>query len=218
MTRTKRAKKDIYKLNISFDKMIILIFSFVMLIGATIGAIVANFISESQFLQLSKFISEFFSSFQLNSINKADIFIECIIKYGKTIIILWFLGFISIGAIFILIVLFFKGISYGFTTAFIIRQFGSKGILYSLALYVPQNIILIPVYFLIAFFSFKYIVKNIGSKEIKNKNYALELKAYVVLLAIGGIFVLLAALIDIFITPYLISVVSFVWICKIILI
>lgn len=210
MTRVKRIKKNVYKLNMSFEKMVILIFSFVMFIGTVIGAIIANFINESQFLELSKFMSGFFNDFGINSISKADVFTECVIKYGKTIVILWFLGFISIGVIFILIVLFFKGISYGFTTAFIIKQFGTKGILYSLALYIPQSIILIPVYFFVAFFSLKYIVKNIGNKEIKNENSILELKAYIVLLAIAGVFVLIAALIDIFITPYLMNIIGFV--------
>lgn len=206
--RTKYIRKDMFKLNISFNKMVILLLCVTMLVGAAVGAVMANLMNIDQFTRLSQFMDNFFNDFGTSSISKADIFNECIIKYGKTIIILWFLGFISVGAIFIFVVIFSKGLSYGFTTAFIIRQFGVKGILYSFALYIPQNIILIPVYFFIAFLSLKYILKNIGNKGAKSGNTVLELKAYMVSLAIAGVFILLAALTDIFITPYLMNLIN----------
>lgn len=199
--RTSYKGKKKAKYGFERNQLIMLLISLSLIIGAFIGAVMANTIDINEYNQLSKFMGNFINDFNILNLNKSEIFYECMVKYGKTALIIWFLGFIPMGIIVIFIIVFAKGLSYGFTTAFIIRSFGTKGILYILALYVPQNIILIPVYFLIAFTGLKYIFREMDN----SKNSVIELKSYFVAIMIAGVFIILASLTDVFITPILIN-------------
>lgn len=203
--RTSYKGKKKAKYGFERNQLIMLLISLSLIIGAFIGAVMANTIDINEYNQLSKFMGNFINDFNILNLNKSEIFYECMVKYGKTALIIWFLGFIPMGIIVIFIIVFAKGLSYGFTTAFIIRSFGTKGILYILALYVPQNIILIPVYFLIAFTGLKYIFREMDNNKTSSKNSVIELKSYFVAIMIAGVFIILASLTDVFITPILIN-------------
>lgn len=193
------------------NRRIIKMLAAVFFAGVFIGALTGNFSGGGK---LEEFINLFFGEASAFSSGKSAVFYESLLKYGKMIIIMWFLGFVSAGMFFEFLCLFIKGIGYGFTSAFIIKSFGFKGIVYCLTLYFPQSIILIPVYFFIAFYSIRYIIDNInyGSrncKKTRHKKENISLREHFLVLTGAALFVLIASLIDVFITPFLFSLVSF---------
>ncbi len=171
-----------------------------LFIGIIGGAILANAMNDVQYAKLATFMNNFLMSFGTSPMGKADIFIEDCVKYGKTLALIWSLGFVSFGAIFVYGILVAKGIGYGFTMAFIIRSYGLKGLLYGAALCVPQNIILIPVYFVAAYFSLAYM-HNRARQAGSEKAGAFYFKEYIVLFCICCAFMLCAVLIEVFLTP-----------------
>ncbi|WP_058303773.1 stage II sporulation protein M [Gorillibacterium timonense] len=81
----------------------------------------------------------------------------------KWVLLIWLFGLSVIGLPLILVLDFFKGALIGFTVGFLAGQYAWKGLLFSLASVVPQNLILIPVMLIgsVSALSFSvYLVKN----------------------------------------------------------
>lgn len=196
--RTSRLRSKKFKYNFEKSQTAIFIIILSMVLGTVSGAFLANTINENQYNQISVFLDEYINNFENYESSKADLFNECVLKYGKTVFIIWVLSFIYAGIFFIPLVIYTKGLCIGFTSSVIIKKFGLNGIKYCIALYLPQNIILIPVYLCLAFFCVQYIFKN---SETKNKLWSLELKTLLALMAGALLFVVIASLLEIFVTP-----------------
>ncbi len=128
--------------------------------GILLGSVLANSLQEDNRQLLTGFINKFFVNYNFLNTDSSEIFRESFIKYGKIILIIWILAFISMGFVISGFIVFLKGISYGFTTAFLIITYGTKGIYYACFLYLLQNIILIPAYVFIMFASIKFVFKK----------------------------------------------------------
>jgi len=175
------------------NKKIIITILISILLGSVFGSLSANVIGDEKFLQLSNIIDNYTYNSQTLE-NKSINFNKEIIKNGKTAIILWFLGFISIGLPIIIFILFLKGLCYGFTTTILLRKYNIKGLLYIFGLFFPQSIILIPMFVFLSFFSIKYIIHN--PKKIKQ-----DIKLHTVIITTICLCSTLISLMDIYISP-----------------
>lgn len=192
------AGKHKRRLSMSRTTLIIALLSVTLTIGITVGAIMANTIDGEKYDELSGFISGFIENFSTSTASKSDAFKEAIVKYGKILVLIWFFGFVTYGIFFIFLIIFMKGLSYGFTTALIVRQLGLNGLTYAAALYIPQNLILVPVYFCVSYFSINYILNSLNDRQ---KNSDTRFKEYVMVLLLCGVLVLLAVLAELFLVP-----------------
>lgn len=185
----------------SFNFYVLLFLCISLGIGAGIGAAAANALDENMRNELFNNISYFLNE---DVTSDFDLFYEGLFKYGKSITMLWILGFTGMGLFGIFPIIFAKGASIGFTTAFIIRCMGKKGLLYACCLYLPQNIVLIPLNIIIAFISIKFIRLN---KKEKNKSGVKEFdsKDFLFCLTAAWLFIAAVSLMDVFVTPILIG-------------
>ncbi len=190
------------KLKESFNSYVLLFLCIVLGIGTGIGAAAANALDDNTKNDLFNNLYAFLNKDELAS--DFDLFYEGLFKYGKSITMLWILGFTGMGLFGIFPIIFAKGASIGFTTAFIIRCMGKEGLLYACCLYLPQNIVLIPLNIIIAFISIKFIRLN---KKEKNKNEEKEFntKDFLFCLTAAWLFIAAVSLMDVFVTPILIG-------------
>lgn len=162
-------------------------------LGIIIGALIANNLDLSRKDELYNFTSKLLLNINSLEINKFTVLTDCFLKYGKFVIIIWMLAFVPLGSIFSLLVILTKGLSYGFTTAFLVISYGAKGIYYATQMYFIQNLLMIPTYFFIAYYCINY-----SMCRKKNTNDILE---YGIVLVIGFACVFLVSLIEAFLLP-----------------
>ncbi len=162
--KPRTAAKPRKKLGVTDFVLIILLCS--LLIGLIGGIVMCNLTDEAQFNTLTLNISNFFNSIKTTGINSYEVFFEAMIKYGKTLIIIWFLAFLPLSTLISVIIIFSKGMSCSFTSAILIKEFGVDGFLYSLPMYLPQNIIIIPVYIYVAYSGATFVLAQIVSKRL----------------------------------------------------
>lgn len=194
---------DIKKIKTSKKQVIVIIILIVLALGIIVGALIANNLDTLKKDELYTFTSKLIFNINSLEINKATVLADCFIKYGKFVIIIWLLAFIPYGSIFSLLIIFTKGLSYGFTTSFLVSSYGVKGIYYAIQMYFIQNLFMIPTYFFVAYFCINY---SMSQKEKinfnKTNNNILE---YVIVLIISCACVFLVSLIEAFVLPNIIN-------------
>ena len=164
-----------------------------MLAGMSVGAIAGM----NGYQDVSSSLAGYLQNFGHFSV-PWDIFRESTLKYGKLVIIIWLLAFLPsgsflpVGGLMATLLLIFRGAAYGFSTAALIRGYGLAGAASAAILYLPQGVLLIPVYIFVAYSCVCFIQKD-G-----------EIKSYLPTLFIGLAVCMLAGLIDAFITPGLV--------------
>lgn len=158
-----RKKRQKYKTSdLQKTKNIIIFLILIMLFGSLVGAIFGYYIQATASKSLDYITN---SNFLFPDIEQYN-YISLILKNSKYLIVIWFLGFTFLGYIFILLLTFIKGFSFGFTSAIIFKQLYLEGISFALKTYVPTSFIYIPVYIFAAITA----INNIKNKDKANKN------------------------------------------------
>lgn len=174
--------------------------------GTILGSIGANTMNQDQLAEINSYIGGIFTEFSGGNIETS--IMQGMIKYGKYVLLIWCCGFLSPGAIFILLILVFKGISYGFTTSLLVKQYGAKGILLAAESYLPQNLILIPVLLLVSYFSLSFILNRyrvLPPKARLKREQDKSLIEYIIVLIVSTLLLLLSCAIEVYLVPILIN-------------
>lgn len=199
------------KKKIDYSKRQILFFSICLclLLGILLGAIGANNMGEMQYTQMGNYLNGFLDKIKEEGANQ-QVYSQVAIKYGKYALAIWLCGFLAPGAVFIYIILLLKGLSYGFTTALLVKQYGQSGIGFAAVSYLPQNLILIPAYVAMAYISLEYILKKFRKLPPKARLKRDKQKANIeyIILFLGEIGLILAAsVIEVYLIPILVQLV-----------
>jgi stage II sporulation protein M len=176
------------------------------LMGVIFGAIVVNSMSITQKEDLFYYLSQFFG--QVSSGKEAednDLFLQSFFHNSKFIGLMWILGISIIGLPVILILLFIKGMVVGFTVGFLVSQMGWQGFLLAFVSILPQNLIIIPVFIMMAALSVIFSLRMIKKQFLKK--YAQPIlpffKRYIFALIVAGIFIVAASGIEAYLSPWL---------------
>lgn len=176
------------------------------LMGVIFGAIVVNSMSITQKEDLFYYLSQFFG--QVSSGKEAedkDLFLQSFFHNSKFIGLMWILGISIIGLPVILILLFIKGMVVGFTVGFLVSQMGWQGFSLAFVSILPQNLIIIPVFIMMAALSVIFSLRMIKKQFMKK--YAQPIlpffKRYIFALIVAGIFIVAASGIEAYLSPWL---------------
>ena len=205
MVKYKRLKSSFN--NASDSKKLMLMIAIFMLIGSIVGSIMANRMNEIQYSELKTYMDNFFYNFNQDTLIKQEVVMDSFIIYGVNVILIWFLGFIALGSFITFFLLTLRGTSIGFTTSFLIMEYGLRGLWYAIVIYMPQNIILVPVYFFIVYSSIKFTleyVKDDRKKRAKSGSIDAKILEYVVVLILSLTLIFLISLYEAYIAPNLI--------------
>ena len=116
---------------------------------------------------LSNAIKNFFSqNIKCAYENRINLFANEFFKSIKTVLFLWISGFIPFGNFFLAIILFLKGLSYGFTSSILFSIYKFKGAFYISKFIFPINFALTLIFIFVSFFSIKFF----KSTHTQNKN------------------------------------------------
>ena len=163
MTRIRKRKAKINKFKgiiLNLDNLLYNVLSVIFAIGILIGIFILNLSQNDSMGQLFEFWKGFSDS------NYTANFFKGFISYFKFIFGIFLCMFFKYGFLGIFLLLLIKGISIGFTSAFIIKYIGFSGISDILKFYFPQAFIMIFVCIAFGAFSIrKSIVKYTKSQK-----------------------------------------------------
>lgn len=176
------------------------------LMGVIFGAIVVNSMSITQKEDLFYYLSQFFGQISDEKVaGTNDLFLQSFFHNSKFIGLMWILGISIIGLPVILILLFSKGMVVGFTVGFLVSQMGWKGFMLALVSILPQNMIIIPVFIMMAALSVIFSMRMIKKQFMKK--YAQPIlpyfKRYILALIVSVILIAVASGIEAYLSPWL---------------
>ena len=204
--RKKQSKlKNLILNNIYSNLQYYIIVMIILIVGIACGVIFINNINEEQKAEISKYISDFISSLKNNyEINKAELLKNSLIENFKLTLGMWFIGSTVVGLPIVLGIVLYRGFCIGYTVSSAIAILGAqKGIIFALSSILLQNIIIIPVLLVLSVSGIK-LYKSI-MKDKRKENIKLEIIRHTVVSIIGLIFLVLATIIEVYISSSLLT-------------
>jgi stage II sporulation protein M len=176
------------------------------LMGVIFGAIVVNSMSITQKQDLFYYLSQFFGQISNGKVaENSDVFMQSFFHNSKFIGLIWILGISIIGLPVILILLFIKGMVVGFTVGFLVSQLGWKGFMLAFVSILPQNLIIIPVFIIMAALSVIFSLRMIKRQFLKQYGQPIMpfFKRYIFTFVGAVIFISAASGVEAYLSPWL---------------
>src|SRR3954453_10119152 len=176
------------------------------LMGVIFGEIVVNSMSITQKEDLFYYLSQFFGQVAGGKVAEDNgLFLQSFFHNSKFIGLMWILGISIIGLPVILILLFIKGMVVGFTVGFLVSQMGWKGFMLAFVSILPQNLIIIPVFIMMAALSVIFSLRMIKKQFMKKAGQPIFpfFKGYIMTLIVAVIFIAAASGIEAYLSPWL---------------
>lgn len=176
------------------------------LMGVIFGAIVVNSMSITQKEDLFYYLSQFFGQILNGKVaENNDLFAQSFLHNSKFIGLIWILGISIVGLPVILILLFIKGLVVGFTVGFLVSQLGIKGFLLAFVSILPQNLIIIPVFIMMAALSVIFSLRMIKKQFFKKYGQPILpfFKNYILTFIIAVVLISAASGVEAYVSPWL---------------
>lgn len=185
-------------------KVIIIGVVIVLVLGLLFGSIYITILSNSDKKELLNNVSVYFDSFKnITFQDRLNIFKESLIKNLLYFLLIWVLGISMIGFPIILIMIFYKSFLLGFSISTIFAKYKLLG-LYKILIYIfPSRIILLALSLILGVYSINLSNRLVNSCiKKKSFNFNAYMGKYFLILLISIIAIVIASLIDAFITPF----------------
>ncbi len=180
---------------VSNSKKYILV-TLIFLIGIFAGVIIVNNSPQDTTSQISNYILDFVDKFKMTEkIDTGELIITSIRNNILLACLLWFAGTTVIGIPLAFIILFFRGLSLGYTISAFTFALGTvKGIIFSILSLSLQNILFIPAILTIGVSSIK-LYKSI-LKDRRKENIKLEIIRHTIISGIMLAIIILSSFIE----------------------
>ncbi|SDI96976.1 stage II sporulation protein M [Salimicrobium halophilum] len=122
-------------------------FTVVFVMGVVFGSLTVNSLAFVQKQDLFFYLEQFFQSWNNDpGLLKWELFRNSYLNHVLQLSLIFILGLSVIGLPVVIILLFLKGVYFGFSVGFLVHQMGWKGLGIASLTIAPHNIITIPVY------------------------------------------------------------------------
>ena len=199
---------DKLKNNIRINKNLFVFLVVIVAVGVASGSIFVTVLNDSDKIMVSDYLNNFLNNLNSNNLNYNGTLINTLIFTLGLAILIWILGISVIGFALILLFLFIKAFSLGFSVASIIINFNFKGILIALAYVVPHHIINLMIYLLISSYALVLSYRLISSFT-KKKNFDFKgiFNRYLFIIGFSLIILLFSVLYEVYLAPSLINMI-----------
>lgn len=186
-------------------QMMVLMICLFFLFSVAAGAILANGISIEEVHTMQGDIENLFQK------QTEKNFLSVFLKYLKYDVLIWVGGCFCYGAVLSAGTLAFRGVSLGYTAAVVFRAYGAKGIFVVICSMLPQNLILLPIYFLMTWFAYCFLMEQkrgqIGKGALKREQTRIWTE-YTILLWGSVVAIVIASLTEIHLSQALLHMIS----------
>ena len=199
---------DKLKSNIRINKNLFVFLVVIIAVGVAAGSIFVTLLYDSDKVMVSDYLNNFLNNLKTDNLNYSGTLINTIIFTLGAALLIWLLGISVIGFILILLFLFIKAFSLGFSIGSIIINFNFKGVLIAGAYIVPHHIINMMIYLLISSYALVLSYRLINSFT---KKQTFEFKSvfnrYLFILGFSLIILLISVLYEVYGAPKLINLI-----------
>lgn len=199
---------DKLKSNIRINKNLFVFLVVIVAVGVASGSIFVTVLNDLDKIMVSDYLNNFLNNLNSNNLNYNGTLINTLIFTLGLAILIWILGISVIGFALILLFLFIKAFSLGFSVASIIINFNFKGILIALAYVVPHHIINLMIYLLISSYALVLSYRLISSFT-KKKNFDFKgiFNRYLFIIVFSLIVLFFSVLYEVYLAPSLINMI-----------
>lgn len=199
---------DKLKSNIRINKNLFVFLVVIIAVGVAAGSIFVTLLNDTDKVMVSDYLNNFLNNLKTDNLNYSGTLINTIIFTLGAALLIWLLGISVIGFILILLFLFIKAFSLGFSIGSIIINFNFKGVLIAGAYIVPHHIINMMIYLLISSYALVLSYRLINSFT---KKQTFEFKSvfnrYLFILGFSLIILLISVLYEVYGAPKLINLI-----------
>ena len=186
--------------------MICLLFLF----STIAGALLANGLPLEQMEGLQGSINTLFQTEQQYTPTVWSVFL----KYLKYDVLIWLGGCFYYGAVLSAGVLAFRGISLGYTAAVLFMTYQTKGMFAVICAMLPQNLILLPVYFFMTWLAFCFWLeqkKGQSGKGALKREVTRIWTEYIILLWGSVLVIAVASFVEVYLSSRFINMLGAFW-------
>lgn len=205
---TKIRQQIIRHVRNNVKRYVLLLIAFI--IGVSAGAFTVNGLSTVQADELTNYFQSFIQLMDNQKVDSGELFAISLQENMKIVLVLWILGVTIIGIPFIFILVGIRGFIIGFSSGFIIKIMGLKGILFSALALLPKEIIIAPCIIALGvngiIFSFN-IIKKRSIKHMLRENLKTDFARYCVVTLFFCCFIFMGILVESYITPVFIRMI-----------
>lgn len=184
-----------------------IIVTLLFIIGIFLGVLFVNNIQESQRVEIDGYFNNFIEKLKnTEDINQVELLKTSMGQNIMLAVVIWFFGTTVIGIPVVFGIVLYRGFCLGYTISVCISIMGlSKGIVFVLVTLLLQNIIFIPAVLALAVSGFK-LYKSIV-KDNRKENIKLEIVRHTIFSLIMTLVLIVASLIEIFLSTNLLRVI-----------
>ena len=197
---------DKLRQNIRINKNLFIFLVVIVMVGVASGSIFVTILNSDDKMLVSEYLNSFLSNLSGSTLDYSGTLINTLIFTVGAAILVWLLGISIIGFALILLFLFIKAFSLGFSIASIIVNFNFKGVLIALAYTLPHHIINMMIYLLISSYALVLSYKLISSfTKKKNFDFKNIFNRYLFILLFSVIVLFISVLYEVYGAPKLIN-------------
>lgn len=192
----------------NYKRYFLLLVAFV--IGVSAGAFTVNGLSAIQRAELANYFQGFLQLLDKQSIDSSELFKVSLLENGRFVLLLWILGVTIIGIPFIFVLVGVRGFITGFSSGFVIKILGFKGIIFTLCALIPKEIIIIPCIIALGVNGMNFsmnIIKSRSIKHISKEGLKTSFFSYCFVTMFFCFLILTGILVEAFITPVFIRII-----------
>jgi stage II sporulation protein M len=193
--------------NLRQNKLIYLIITVVFIVGLVLGVYSILYMSQTSKNDVMSYFNSFVSSVSDKQINYKDLIIESLKNNLIFFIAILMLGFIIVGAPFVLIIVLVKGFLIGFSFSLLINILGNRGIGLALIALVPQNIVIVPFIIMCSSLAVQFSMAKLKSKFTKASVSNEAILSYVNFYLFSAIFLVAGIFLETYIVPNLMKII-----------
>ncbi len=199
---------DKLKSNIRINKNLFVFLVVIVAVGIASGSIFVTILDTSDKTMISDYLNSFLNSLNTNSLNYNSTLLNTLIFTIGATLLIWLLGISVIGFALILLFLFIKSFSLGFSVASIIINYNFKGVLMAFAYTIPHHVINMMIYLLISSYALVLSYRLISSfTKKKNFDFKVIFNRYSFILLFSIIILFISSLYEVYLAPKVISLV-----------
>ncbi|WP_353892345.1 stage II sporulation protein M [Proteinivorax hydrogeniformans] len=175
----------------------------ILVLGIAFGAVMVNRLPSQHSEPLVDELQFYFEVLEERpDLERQELLWQSFNSNARFVIICWLLGLTIIGIPIVVFMVFSRGMVLGFSVAFLFEQASLRGLVFSILAILPQNLLVLPGILIasVASLSFSWVLIM---KVVKNKNIQVlpHFRNYSVLCAVTLLIMLIAALVEAYITP-----------------
>lgn len=182
--------------------------------GVVFGALAIKTLPEQQKQELVSYLQIFFQGFSTwsrDSWGQTGLLLDIVFNHLKTIGLIWLLGFTIVGMPLVWFIVFTRGFVVGFTVGFLIHEYIMKGLAFALAAVLPHSLLTVPAVIAAGVSATSFSLWLVRRRKQAKTTAGYEAVGYSIFCLAMLVITLIAALIEVYVSPLLMRLVVKLW-------